>query len=436
MTWDDTAYKVCLCALGTVEASMNYGAVNPTDPISVGILQWYAGRAANVLNKMRTTNSADWVGVPSSLTDALIAHSSSDSFWGSKYPTAAEINALHTVMNKDANVIIQDNQAYSDIDSYLAVAANFGLDIDANTKTAEFFCNIYNRNPVGAGRIIGNCGPTSSLDRIYSYTLSDSTESALRSRYTTAYNIIKDQITTGVGAGTPGGGDGNPGGDPGNGGGGGSAQPGNASYIREIGSQLHLFNRDDTHLIFQRTAPSLWLSSFDTNKNGGDPPPSDPPPGGGGGGGTPPPTAITDIVEWLASVENNFAYSQGGGRLNPVSSGYTDCSGLLYYAYLRFAHKDIGTYTGTQCTTGTLVTNNPSVAKDGSTVKIGDCILYRWENRSFGSDPFDHTALYIGNDKIQSHGGPDNGPDIESHSGNIDSAIGNGGGIMVRRHIS
>lgn len=430
MTWDATAYQVCLCALGNVEASMNYGAVNPSDVISVGILQWYSHRAANILNLMMTTNAPDWVGVPSSLTTDLTTYPATDDFWASRYPTKSEINALGNVMTTTGNVLIQDTQAYADIDKYLAVAAKAGLDKDSNTDTAAFYCNIYNRNPSAAGRIIGNCGPTSSLSRILSYTLNDSTESNYRSRYQLAYHIISTHDTTGVGVGTPPTGGGGDGGNPGNG-----QISGNASYITERGTQLHLQNKDGTILTFHRVSSggnTLWLSSQDVNVGGGTPPPN--------GGGTPPTGAIADIIAWEESVIGTFDYSEGAGRLDPVASGTTDCSGLQYYAFLTYGNIDIGTWTGEQYTTGTLVTKDPTVAKDGVTVVPGDLVLYRWGGDS--PSHYDHTALYKGSDTVISHGGPGVGPHEFSHSGYVDLALsgssgsGGPGSIMVRRHIT
>ena len=50
MAWDATAKKVAVKAIGQVESSMNYAAINYNDPITVGLAQWYGTRAAAILS--------------------------------------------------------------------------------------------------------------------------------------------------------------------------------------------------------------------------------------------------------------------------------------------------------------------------------------------------------------------------------------------------
>lgn len=51
MAWDETMRKVWVKAIGTVESSMNYAAINYNDPITVGIGQWYGTRAAALIQQ-------------------------------------------------------------------------------------------------------------------------------------------------------------------------------------------------------------------------------------------------------------------------------------------------------------------------------------------------------------------------------------------------
>ena len=60
MAWDATAKKVAVKAIGQVESSMNYAAINYNDPITVGLAQWYGTRAAAILNRMRVAHSAEY----------------------------------------------------------------------------------------------------------------------------------------------------------------------------------------------------------------------------------------------------------------------------------------------------------------------------------------------------------------------------------------
>ena len=54
MAWDDQMKRVAVKAIGQVESSMNYMSINYSDPITVGIAQWFGVRAAAILNKMRS----------------------------------------------------------------------------------------------------------------------------------------------------------------------------------------------------------------------------------------------------------------------------------------------------------------------------------------------------------------------------------------------
>jgi cell wall-associated NlpC family hydrolase len=137
--------------------------------------------------------------------------------------------------------------------------------------------------------------------------------------------------------------------------------------------------------------------------------------------------------QWLIDHENDYAYSQGPSRLTPDKNMYTDCSGLMYWVYKIIANVYIGTWTGDQSKKGTLVTTSATVAKAETTLTVGDLVFYRWHSGS--PSTYDHVAMYIGSNEIESHGGPDAGPDLQSHSGAIDSAIGGGGSIMVRRYV-
>jgi cell wall-associated NlpC family hydrolase len=414
MTWDTTAIKVGIKSIGQVEASMNYGAINNSDPITVGLFQWYGTRAAAILRRMKVENSAV---LPSSIDSDLTAHSDSDTWWNTRYLTASEINALKPILV--ANHAIQDDQASSDLDGYHDVGVGQGVNADTNTHTLLFFCNMYNQYPKGALRVLASAGPTASLNRIYAICLNDPVLGQYRSRYQTAYTIISTDDYTGVGDISTS--DSDPD-DPGNNTGPTQATT-NITHLKMVGDQMLIRFKDGHALMCYSNGAGTWLPKADSTIGAEIPDDSSTPPSG----------AIADIIAWLAAHVDDFAYSQGAGRLDPVTNGYTDCSGLMYYVYKTIANTAIGTWTGDQSTHGTLITKSQSVAEDGSTVHPGDLVFYRWHSSS--PSTFDHVAMYIGSNQIQSHGGPDPGPDIQSHSGAIDSAIAGGGSIMVRRYI-
>ena len=71
MAWDTEAKKLAFKAIGTVESSLRYNAVNYNDPITVGVMQWFGTRAADILNRMRLENPSSWTGVAASINNDL-----------------------------------------------------------------------------------------------------------------------------------------------------------------------------------------------------------------------------------------------------------------------------------------------------------------------------------------------------------------------------
>lgn len=141
---------------------------------------------------------------------------------------------------------------------------------------------------------------------------------------------------------------------------------------------------------------------------------------------------ISEMIAWLDANLKTLHYTENEpGRSQMPGSKETDCSGLNMFL---FAPRDIGTYTGDQCSHGELITVDKIKARVGAGMVPGDTVFYRWENRPLGSDPWDHTNFYAGGDLVYNHGGPnfnDMGPVKQSLKLNVDSAV----AVMVRRNI-
>jgi hypothetical protein len=418
MTWNSASIAVGIKAIGKVESNMNYGAINPVDPVTVGLFQWFGTRCAKILQRMRDENPSAWTGLPASLTNNLTTYSYADSFWNTRYFTGSEVTALRPVLI--ANHAIQDDQAAVDLESYKSVGVNNGIDADANTNTMLFFCNMYNQSPTRALRVLASAGPNSNLDRIYAYCLNDSVLGQYRTRYTDAYNIIKNGDSSGVGDTSGSGGSTTPGGDVST-----SRPTTDIVYISKVGDSLHIKYKDTHTLIAVPDGRENWIPQADNSLGSDTPGDVDGPPATG--------DIQADMRQWLIDHNDDYAYSQGASRLTPNTNMSTDCSGLMYWVYKTIANVYIGTWTGDQSKKGALITTNPVTAKAETSLAVGDLVFYRW---SAGSpSTYDHVAMYIGSNQIESHGGPDPGPDLQSHSGAIDSAIGGGGSIMVRRYV-
>lgn len=425
--WDTTAYQVTIKVIGTVESSFDYGAVNPTDPISIGFAQWYATRASSLLRDMRSTNPTEWASLVGTQIDTdLDAHDDTDSWWTHRYLSSREILNLRPVLRATANKAVQDQTMVDDIDnSYLPECADVGIDSDTNTEVAEYYMVMYHQSPLSAHRVINAVGGGCTLARLHSATLNDRVFSQYRSRYTTAYDLIVAQDTTGVGTGFD-----NDTDTTGDSGGISTQLVGDSSYITRAGNDMHLLMRDGTRQVYRHTSAGLWIAPFDDGT--GAPPvidPDQPIPDGD------PPVvtgAIGDMIAWLAAHVDDFAYSQGAGRLTPETSGYTDCSGLMYWVFKKFANMNIGTFTGNQYNSGKLISTNKVAIRAETGLLPGDLVFYNWSGVQTSTHPYNHVAMYIGSDQIYTHGGPDPGPDLSSHSANVDLAA----LVRVERYIT
>ena len=125
MAWDATAKKVAVKAIGQVESSLNYAAINYNDPITVGMAQWYGTRAAAILNRMRAAHSAEYARVDAGLRSRLETVSEGSSSWNTYYLSRQAGDSLRDLLlaSKD----IQGDQIVKDLESYFTVAKQYGI---------------------------------------------------------------------------------------------------------------------------------------------------------------------------------------------------------------------------------------------------------------------------------------------------------------------
>jgi hypothetical protein len=139
---------------------------------------------------------------------------------------------------------------------------------------------------------------------------------------------------------------------------------------------------------------------------------------------------IAAMIAYLDDHLGKFVYNED--RPNSTTSGATDCSGLNWRLFKLKAGIDIGSNTGTQCQYGKLITTSKADARVGKGMLKGDTVFYRWENRTLGWDPWDHTNFYAGGDLVYNNGGPGRGPVKQSLQHNVDNAV----AVMVRRNLA
>ena len=422
--WDDTAKKLAIKVIGTVESNLNYGAVNYGDPITVGIGQWYGTRAAKLINKIKAS-SVGLANVESTLLASLNSHGENESYWNSRYLTRAEGNSLQPYLVKAAD--IQDAQMLSDIEGYITAAENYGMDKDNNTNSVIFFCCMWHQSPREASRVLSAAGSEAELPRLYSCCMNNSVLSLYKTRYKTARDMILDGDATGVGdtstsstsTGSKSIGEGMS-----KGVGSEASQTKNTiKYAHIEGSQLFIEGAKTTHVL-NPTSVGYWSapgyssgtgakveddetvgtvdnsdSADDTDEESG--------------------SAVykgVKVVKWMTDRLDKFAYSQAPGRLNPDKYGYGDCSSTCYRAYYDSYGINVGTWTGEQAERGRLVTSGYGAMTESQAemLKPGDLVIIWWNSEDSRSD---HVEMATGSGfECVGHGGPDNGPDINSLS--------------------
>lgn len=387
--------------IGEVESNWNWTAVNYNDPITIGMMQWYGTRAAALLNRVKNEMPTAYGQLAASLRSDIESHDAGSAWWTSRYLNRDEGNSIITVFQEKENHVIQENQAIVDFEGYITTLENWGMS-QSYPKPLIFAMSMYHQSPASAGQVIATAGGSADLDRIYTVCMNHGVLGQYRNRYNTVYQRLKDWDgeSNPPDFGQSGDVDTTPGGNkPGI-----STEESKLGYIIQNGDTLILYGRDEYEkgVIFYPASGQVWINGY--NANGTDI-------GGGneGGGSESGSEAQNAICELYRSWLDRFAYSQGAGRLDPISSGYGDCSSTVWFAYQQVAGIDVGTWTGAMAGKGTKIASGYS----GDNLPIedmepADLVLIMWNGWN-GS--FDHVELYMGNNELWGHGGPDYGPD-------------------------
>jgi hypothetical protein len=387
--------------IGEVESNWNWTAVNYNDPITIGMMQWYGTRAAALLNRIKNEMPTAYGQLAASLRSDIESHDAGSAWWTSRYLNRDEGNSIITVFQDEENHVIQENQAIADFEGYIATLEGWGMS-QSYPKPLIFAMSMYHQSPASAGQVIATAGGSADLDRIYGVCMNHGVLGQYRNRYNTVYQRLKDWDgeSNPPDFGQSGDADTTPGGNtPGI-----STEKSKLGYIIQNGDTLILYGRDEyaKGVIFYPASGQVWINGY--NANGTDI-------GGGNedGGSESGSEAQNAICELYRTWLDRFAYSQGAGRLDPISSGYGDCSSTVWFAYQQVAGIDVGTWTGAMAGKGTKIASGYS----GDNLPIedmepADLVLIMWNGWN-GS--FDHVELYMGNNELWGHGGPDYGPD-------------------------
>lgn len=386
--------------IGEVESHWNWTAVNYNDPITIGMMQWYGTRAAALLNRVKNEMPTAYGQLAASLRSDIESHDAGSAWWTSRYLNKDEGNSIISVFQEEENHVIQENQAIADFEGYISTLEGWGMS-QSYPKPLIFAMSMYHQSPAGAGQVVATAGGSADLDRIYTVCMNHGVLGQYGNRYNTVYQRLKDWDgeSDPPDFGQSGDVDTTPGGNnPGI-----STEESKLGYIIQRGNLLILYGKDEyaKGVTFYPAGTQKWINGYNANGTeieGGNE-------GGGSETGGEAQNAICDLYR---SWENKFAYSQGAGRLDPISSGYGDCSSTIWFAYQQVTGIDVGTWTGAMAGKGTKIAGGYS----GDNLPIedmqpADLVLIMWNGYN---SSFDHVELYMGNNELWGHGGPDNGP--------------------------
>lgn len=422
MAWDATMQKVWVKAIGTVESSMNYSAINYSDPITVGIGQWYGTRAAAILNKMRAKDPTGYNSVSMGFQTTLESTPETSAFWNTYYLPRNVGDTLKNFLVR--NKTVQSEQLIIDANAYKPIAEKYGISVESETEVFILFCVAYHQSPQRAMRVMNRVGGDVSLEGLRSALLSDGVLGQYSNRYNTAYNIIRSRDTSGVeGGNSP---------TPTTDGNGGKPSSSNDASVAIAGGNA-IINVDGSYLMRLRTkygdaqvvpyGVNQWICKMDEiNSNinslikdaqaSNTPSPSpSPSPGGDGSKGA-------KALQWMMSRIGKFAYRQAPGRLDPDRTGFGDCSSTVYRAYKDTSGTFVGTWTGDQYFRGRDVMGRGGgamTAAQRAMLRPGDLIVMAWRSTGSYYPETDHVEMVVDSNRLIGHGGnPYYGPVITS----------------------
>lgn len=399
-TPNQTLYAMYIIA--TVESNCTWTSVNYNDPITLGIMQWYGSRAAGMLRESKTADPEGWARFAAAAPALAQQVEQNNIDFTQRYITRAEGNAFVEYANRKEQHKAQQTLWESDCKSYEQTCNNYGFPQN-NIKERIFFMSMWHQSPASAVQVLGSTSATASLDLLHSTALNHNVLGRYQNRYNTVYNMLKNWDGTSAPPDfgqtsepiTTEGGD-KPTITP---------TPAKKRWIQLNGDNLYLHDGDKT-TTFLKSSAQNWFESLDNGKpiTGGQQPETPPTPP------APDQSKGQKVYDLYKSWTGRFAYSQAGGRLDPLHTGYGDCSSTIWRAYQDALGVNVGTWTGQMAQKGTRVAISGQDSADNAIKKaeVGDLILFAWS----GYNPsYDHVEMYTGDGvHCLGHGGPGNGP--------------------------
>ena len=134
-TSNQTLYAMYIIA--TVESNCTWTSVNYNDPITLGIMQWYGGRAAGMLRESKTADPEGWARFAAAAPALAQQVEQNNIDFTQRYITRAEGNAFVEYANRKEQHKAQQTLWESDCESYEQTCNNYGFPQN-NIRNAYF----------------------------------------------------------------------------------------------------------------------------------------------------------------------------------------------------------------------------------------------------------------------------------------------------------
>lgn len=388
--WSDNQKWYCLYVIGTVESRCDYAAVNLYDAITLGITQWWGYNAARLLEKIKAEEPESFEQLSDRVKNAVNSHPSSDTgFWPNFYLYNDDAEAFKRVAQADEIHALEDELFMGDVfgdGGNLDVLASWGVDT-TKVKESIFLLSAYHQRPASCANVVRNIGGNRSLDNYLSAVLNDGVLYAYSNRYNEVYSLLAEWDGTSA---PP---DFGQSGDP-------TDNPDEPDTDGQLSSQIKYiqsYNLQDLIVYGAMGTTERMICYYQGNgtwrprRNTAGP--SYPSTGGGEGGGG----NLADFEKIKALTlryENAFQYAMAPGRLDPLASGYTDCSAFVWWSANHACDNKytwLGTSTYTQRETAQLIYRSEDGSIPQDVGQPGDIIIT-------GGISYDQHVAYIWDD--------------------------------------
>ena len=396
LTDDQRMYAMYV--IGKVESGHNWASVNYNDPITIGMMQNYGTRAAALLVRLSEEAPESYAKIAQSLRNDVSSHDKTSNWWTTRYLTRAEGESWGASSEDDENRKIQQDQFLTDMKAYEEVFEGWGAKSN-NAKTVIYIASMYHQGPRYCGQVVQTVGANADLGTIHAACLNNRVLGVYKNRYNTVYTTLAnwDGVSAPPDFGQV---DIDSGSDP-------ETSTGNTSTSQANGVQI-LRKMGDGSINCQMTDGSsvlcypsndvLWYprtrSTAPANPGAGE--------SGTTAGGS---SDFDKMFQVWKDYEEAFVYGQGTGRLDPVASGHTDCSGCIWWA-INKVRPDVAAKIGTW--TGAMAQNGIEIARgvadtplDVSKLVPGDILLVQWKSADYTfSNGKSHVEWYVGDGQI------------------------------------